>query len=147
MIFPVFLSAENTPSELVLYYRDNTRTMINLHDNPSIHFKGDTISIKTNSYDFLIPINAVDYFDYNDVSGIASVQNDVSDIRISVVGKYAIINNLSSLSTFYLCDISGRILKSLTLQKSEVGSFSLIDMQPGVYVIFSRNKSFKLVVK
>ena len=145
--FSLLAKAEDKLTHIVVWAKDGTSVAYALDEEPMITFSETDMIIKSKSIEVNFVLENMDRITYgdSDASGIRSIKSDEPIYRWD--GEALIFPSLVCNSTVSLYSLNGRMVFTENIKESGEYSFSLSNLNAGVYVVKVNNITYKLIKK
>ena len=134
---------------LVVVQTDGTQTAFALEDQPTLSFKGgDVVVASTNKQVTFSMQNVANYHfvTKNVTTGIQQVENTPqSNDELTFSPADATVSGLKAGTRLMVFSINGQLIKTFTATEDGKVNVNLTDLVPGVYIIKTPTKSFKVM--
>ena len=134
---------------LVVLQTDGTKTEFALEDQPTLSFKdGDVVVASTNKQVTFSMQNVANYHfvTKNVTTGIQQVENTPqSNDEPTFSPADATVSGLKARTRLMVFSINGQLIKTFTAAEDGKVNVNLTDLVPGVYIIKTPTKSFKVM--
>lgn len=134
---------------LVVLQTDGTKTEFALEDQPTLSFKdGDVVVASINKQVTFSMQNVTNYHfvTKNVTTGIQKVENTPQSTDEPTLSQAdASVSGLKAGTKLMIFSINGQLIKTLTATEEGQVNVNLTDLVPGVYIIKTPTKSFKVM--
>lgn len=130
---------------LVVMQKSGGSVYYSFDDNPKVMFSGDNMVISTSKTVVEYPIANLFSFSFDDMAnGILDINSDCANVKLT--DNMIVVTGLADNDVVSLYDVKGAKVAS-SKSVGGVVSLSIGNLPKGVYVVKSKNVSYKIVRK
>lgn len=139
--------AEDLKTHLVVWAKDGTKVAYAFDEKPKVTFTEVNLGITAKGIEVEYALDNMARFtyEYSDNTAIRDLKTD--EISFKLEGESLLFLNLSANSTVSLHALNGTLVFSKTVSNAGEYSFSLSNLNAGVYLVTVNGLSYKIVKK
>lgn len=145
----IFLSAtlsSNAEKKVTLHLKDSTKEIYYLTDNPKVTFEGDMMKISSVKIVKEVEKAKVRKLTIDDASIVADIDAEDNTVKWIFISDSIIrVSGLESGETVSVYNMSGMLISRVGSDISGECSIELTDLSAGVYLIKTKNSTFKFM--
>jgi len=140
------LSMADTPkTQLFIWAKDGTKVAYALEDKPRLTFDDNSLIITAKGIEVKYPLENMARITYDGTLSIVDLQSGKSIFKVE--GASLLFPSLKANSNISIRSLYGKLVFNRIIQASGDYSFSISDLNTGVYIVTVNGLSYKFVKK
>lgn len=147
LLSPILATASNSKTQLVVWTKDGSSVTFALAEKPKVTFSETDLIITTREVEVNYLLENIERFAYEDENSTSITQLKKNDSVFKFDGEFCLLSSLKANSTISLYSLSGTLIFTKTIQMTSEYSFSLSELNTGVYIIVINGINHKITKK
>lgn len=135
------------PGYLKITTTDNEPVYLALADKPSVSVANDGVTVTTADDSISFIFSALPTFSFADLSHVEKVEDADSSVIMNYTDGTISLSGIIPGSIVTICDLNGRTVFSGIADQSGSWSYSVANIQTGIYIINNAKLTSKFIVK
>ncbi len=134
---------------LVVVQTDGTKTEFALEDQPTLSFNGNDVVVTATDKKVTFSMQGIDNYHFVTKSVTTGIQQVESTPQANGEPTYspadASVSGLKAGAKLMVFSINGQLIKTIVATEDGKANVNLTDLTPGIYIIKTPTKSFKVM--